>query len=152
MIPHHEQAVQMAQLAPGRALDPTVIGLADRIADVQGPEIDVYRRWLSDRGLDPGGGAEHGGHGDDGGADEVAAHASGMAGPEELDRLEDSTGAAFDRLWLELMIRHHEGAIAMAEARERAGGRDVRAGELAADVVVTQLDEIGRMEDLLSGG
>ena len=159
MIPHHEQAITMAQLAPGRAQHPQVLGLADRIADVQGAEIDGYRRWLSERGLGEDGrpgspGSDGGSHGDHGTTTgpSGAGHAAGMASAEELDRLEDSSGTAFDRLWLELMIRHHQGALDMAARRERDGGTDVRAGELAADVTVTQLDEIHRMEDLLAGG
>jgi uncharacterized protein (DUF305 family) len=71
-----------------------------------------------------------------------------MASPEELDQLEASTGAAFDRLWLQLMITHHKGALQMATERE-SEGTNLRVGELAADVVVTQSDEIGTLQRLL---
>jgi uncharacterized protein (DUF305 family) len=72
-----------------------------------------------------------------------------MASPEELAQLEASDGEAFDRLWLQLMIDHHEGALQMAAERETKG-TNVRVGELAADVVVTQTDEIATLERLLA--
>ncbi|GAB4069686.1 DUF305 domain-containing protein [Angustibacter speluncae] len=151
MIPHHAQALEMAQLAPGRAQDPRVVGMASRIADVQQLEIDVYERWLADKGLAPdgrptgragGGGGEHG-HGD---VDTTAM--PGMASEADLAALEAAQGTEFDRTWLRLMIAHHEGALAMAEERE-ATGTNIRVGELAADVVVTQLDEITTMQAVL---
>lgn len=156
MIPHHEQAIVMAELAPERAQHETVLGLASRIADIQGAEIAVYQGWLSERGLDddggPAGARDGGGHDGDhddahGGGD-TAVH--GMATDEEVDRLRASTGAAFDRLWLELMIRHHEGAVTMVEDRIDDGGVDVRAEELASDVWVTQVDEIATMQAVLA--
>lgn len=172
MIPHHEQALEMAELAPDRASHDSVLGLASRIADVQETEIDVCVRWLSERGFDERGlpvdeqsgghsgdvddgrhaddgahsdGADDGEHSDDGG------HAAyGMATEQELVQLERLRGTEFDRLWLQLMIEHHEGAVRMAEDRLAAGGADVRAGELAADVVAGQLAEIRRMEAVLA--
>lgn len=167
MIPHHQQALEMAELAPERASHDSVLGLASRIADVQDAEIDVYLRWLSERGFDERGlpldgrsgghsgdvddgrhaddGADDGEHSDDGG------HAAyGMATERELVQLERLRGTEFDRLWLQLMIEHHEGAVRMAEDRLAAGGADVRAGELAADVVAGQLAEIRRMEAVLA--
>lgn len=163
MIPHHEQALEMAELAPDRASHDSVLGLASRIADVQGAEIDVYVRWLSERGFDErglpveersgdhSGDRDDAGHADDGGdADDDGNVMHGMATEEELARLERLRGTEFDRRWLELMIEHHEGAVRMAEDRLAGGGVDVRAGELAADVVATQLAEIRRMEAVLA--
>ncbi len=149
MVPHHEQALEMAELAPDRATDERVLGLASRIADVQQAEIDVYVRWLADHGLDVDGrpddraGEDHGdgGHGGD-------MSMPGMATTQDLTTLEAADGAEFDRLWLELMIVHHEGALDMAAERETTG-TNVRVGELAADVAVTQLDEIATMEKVL---
>jgi uncharacterized protein (DUF305 family) len=157
MIPHHAQALELAALAPERASHTQVLGLASRIWDVQGPEMDVFRTWLTERELaedgrplaqrrhDHGGeagGAGHAGHPAD------AAH--GMASAEDIARLTQARGTEFDRLWLQLMIAHHQGALEMAHRRDLDGGQDVRAGELAADVAVTQLDEIHRMEALLA--
>jgi uncharacterized protein (DUF305 family) len=155
MVPHHEQALQMARLAPDRAADDRVVGLASRIADVQQAEIDVYTRWLADHGLGPDGrpderaGQDHGGSGD--GHDGEGGHDGsmpGMAGADDLAALEAAEGAEFDRLWLTLRVAHHEGALEMVAEREREGV-NTRVGELAADVHVTQLDEIATMRAVL---
>lgn len=151
MIPHHAQALEMAELAPERADDEQVTALASRIADVQQAEIDVYERWLAERGMAPDGSPENqrgdGDHGGDGG------HADGhdmpgMVSDADLATLEQSTGAEFDRLWLQLMIAHHEGALDMAAERD-GNGTNIRVDELAADVVVTQMDEIATMQEFL---
>jgi uncharacterized protein (DUF305 family) len=150
MIPHHEQALVLAEFVPQRASDRRVVGLASRIADIQGAEIDVYRRWLRERGLNENGKPlgkkeTHLEHGEDGHGHAMA----GMATDEQLAELAALSGEDFDRRWLELMIAHHRGALQMADERDREGGRDIRADELAADVVVTQIDEIQRMEKML---
>ncbi len=152
MIPHHEQALEMARLAPDRAQDERVLGLASRIADVQQAEIDVYERWLADKGLAPDGrptGRAGGGGDDHGHGDVDTSSMPGMASGDDLGALAAADGAEFDRLWLRLMIAHHEGALTMAEQREPTG-TNVRVGELAADVVVTQLDEIATMQAVLA--
>jgi uncharacterized protein (DUF305 family) len=150
MIPHHEQALVLADLVPQRAVDRRVVGLAARISDIQRAEIDVYRRWLNERGLNENGKPlgkkevhlKHGEQGHD--------HAmAGMSTDDELAELAAVSGEDFDRRWLELMIAHHRGALQMADERDRQGGRDLRADELAAEVVVTQIDEIQRMEKML---
>ncbi len=136
MIPHHRQAMEMASLAPDRAADPRIKAVAARIDAVQGPEIAVLEAWLArqDRYLD-------GHHG--------ASHAMpGMATPTELDALAASTGPAFDRLFVDLMTAHHEGAIAMSQDLGLSG-TDITAGEIARDVAVTQRAEIERMRELL---
>ena len=148
MVPHHEQALVMAELAPGRASDERVLGLASRIADVQQLEIDVYLRWLADHGLGPDGrpgeraGGQHG-------QDHDTSSMPGIVSETDLAALEAADGADFDQLWLTLMIAHHEGALDMAAERE-TGGVNVRVGELAADVAVTQLDEIATMRAVLA--
>lgn len=140
MIPHHRQALEMAALAPGRAVDPQVIAMADRISAAQGPEIAVYEAWLAgqDEALR---GHGHGGHAD--------GEHPGMATPAQLDELRAATGPAFDRLFLQLMITHHEGALEMADA-VRVGGTDVLVSQMADDVTVTQSAEIDRMRGLLA--
>lgn len=141
MIVHHQQAVWMSELAPERASSRDVKELADRISDVQGLEIDMMNRWLSQHAIptvEPGTG--HGG-----------GHTSmpGMPTQEQLDALKNAKGADFDRLWLQLMIAHHQGALTMAEA-VRTSGSDVRVQEIADDVVVEQTDEIRRMQGWLA--
>lgn len=141
MIVHHGQAVELADLAPQRAQRRDVKGFADRIADTQRLEIDVYNRWLEQHDqptVDPGG------HG--------AAHAGmpGMATPEQVGQLREARGAAFDSLFLRLMVTHHEGALTMVE-QVRKSGVDVRVQEFADDVAVTQSDEIDRMRGMQGG-
>ncbi|GII65486.1 lipoprotein [Sphaerisporangium krabiense] len=142
MIPHHRQALEMAGLAPARASDPRVRALCERIVAAQRPEIDVMSRWLRALGRDVP--AEHSGHGADGSGE---PDRYGMAGLEEMNRLRAARGEAFDALLLRLMIRHHEGAVAMAE-EERAGGTDRILRAMAKDVVAGQRAEIVRMRAL----
>ncbi|HEX6356088.1 DUF305 domain-containing protein [Actinophytocola sp.] len=145
MIVHHQQAVWMAELAPERASSRDVREFADRIKDVQGLEIDMMNRWLSQHAVptvDP----TAPGHGHGGGD----ASMPGMPTQEQLDELENAKGEDFDRLWLRLMIAHHQGALTMAET-VRTSGVDVRVQEMADDVVVEQTDEIQRMQRWLNG-
>jgi uncharacterized protein (DUF305 family) len=147
MIVHHAQAVDMAVLAPERAASKDVKGLADRIADVQQPEIDMMNRWLElyDKPtVDPSAPAGHGGHG----GTEEHADMPGMATPDQLEALGAARGQVFDTLFLQLMMAHHEGALTMVE-KVRTTGVNVRVQEIADDVAVTQADEIHRMRGLL---
>jgi uncharacterized protein (DUF305 family) len=144
MIVHHQQAVYMAGLAPERAASSDVKGLASRIHDVQGPEIDMMNRWLSQHAIptvNPDAPHGHGGSG---------AEMPGMATPEQLDALEKAKGAAFDKLFLQLMIAHHQGALTMAD-EVRKNGFDVRVQEIADGVTAEQSDEIRRMQEWLAG-
>ncbi|ROR92623.1 DUF305 domain-containing protein [Nocardioides aurantiacus] len=147
MVPHHAQALRMSELAPERAQDPRVLRLAERIEAAQGPEITMMAAWLDERALevpsakDPMA-LDHGEHG----------HASmeGMLTDAQMEALARTRGAAFDELYVRSMIRHHEGAVAMAD--ETAGeGIDARVGELRDDVTASQSAEIARMQDLLDG-
>jgi uncharacterized protein (DUF305 family) len=145
MIVHHQQAVWMSDLAPERASSRDVKELASRISDVQGLEIDALNRWLSEHTIptvNPTAPDHHTG------GDHAAM--PGMATDEQLQQLRDATGEAFDRLWLQLMITHHEGAITMAEEVRRKGV-DVRVQEIADDVVAEQTDEIRTMRRWLGG-
>ena len=140
MVPHHAQALEMARLAPERAQDERVRRFADRIAAGQGPEIDVMQAWLRQQGL-PSADTDAGGH----------AHGGdmpGMATPEEMARLMASEGAAFDRLFLQLMTKHHQGAVTMAAGA--FGATHPVVTELIGDVASTQNAEIGRMRELLA--
>lgn len=140
MIPHHTQALQMAALAPGRAGDDRVRALAGRIRASQAPEILQMRGWLDARGLDldgdlPGG-HDHG-------------TMRGMQSTQALQRLAAARGADFDRLFVEMMIDHHQGAIDMAINLLRVGV-DATVGELANSVATEQAVEITRMRELLT--
>ena len=148
MIPHHAQAVQMSKLARSRAEDRRVRILADRIGATQAPEIQAMAAWLEDRNMDvPRAGEDpaeydHGQHG----------HNSmmGMLTPAQMKRLAAARGPQFDRLFLRGMIKHHGGAITMAQ-QAASDGVDIIAGEMTADVSATQSAEITRMRDLLAG-
>ncbi|RKN40670.1 DUF305 domain-containing protein [Micromonospora endolithica] len=137
MIPHHAQALEMATLAPERAADPDVRALADRIRASQGPEIGMMRGWLQARGL----------------AENVAGHdhgsMKGMQSPEAMRRLADTRGAAFDRLFVEMMTAHHAGAVEMATDLLRVGA-DLTLSEFANAVATEQAVEIDRMRTLLA--
>lgn len=141
MIVHHRQALEMAALVPDRGADGQVKGLASRIADAQGPEIEMMDAWLKKHDKPPVPPAEHGGHG---------GHAGmpGMATPEQMDQLKAAKGAEFDKLFLRLMIAHHQGALAMADV-VRTKGSEVRVQEMADDVTATQSAEIRRMQEML---
>lgn len=138
MIVHHAQAVQMAELVPDRAADPVVRRLAGRILDAQQPEIDAMSGMLTERGGEVPS-LEHHEHEDHSGM-------PGMASPAELVALERASGEEFDRMFLRLMIRHHRGALTMAR-EQLAAGSDVRVGEVATDIAVTQTKEISVMAD-----
>lgn len=142
MIVHHGQAIVMARLATTRASSPPVKALAQRIEKAQDPEITTMSGWLRAWGEDvPSTDPAHGG-----------GHGSmpGMMSAEEMTRLAGASGAAFDRMFLEMMIRHHEGAIEMAQA-ERKDGRNPDAKALAAQIETAQTAEIREMRTLLQG-
>ncbi len=136
MIPHHRQALEMAALVPARSSSPVLRKLAERITAAQRPEIAAMTSWLRSAGRPPG---EHGGHDD---------HTLPL---EEMNRLRAARGAAFDTLFLTLMITHHEAAVTMAGLQLREGADRVMLAT-AKDVVSGQGIEIARMRDLLKPG
>ncbi|WP_206422612.1 DUF305 domain-containing protein [Nocardioides pantholopis] len=148
MIPHHAQALAMSELASTRAADPRVRRLADRIHAAQRPEILAMAAWLEEHDIEVPRAAEdpsaydHGQHGHN--------EMQGMLSPEQMASLERASGARFDRLFLQGMIGHHEGAIAMSEDVARDGAH-VRVSEIASDVIVTQQAEIDIMRRMLGG-
>ncbi|AUS79625.1 DUF305 domain-containing protein [Actinoalloteichus sp. AHMU CJ021] len=143
MVPHHEQALEMAALAPSRAADPRIVSLAGRIEGSQGPEIGAMLGWR-DGIVDATGHAHHEDH--HGGHDH--ADMPGMATPEELTALAAAEGSDFDRLFLRLMIAHHEGALEMTD-EVLSRGSDVALQAMAADMMVGQTAEIDTMRELL---
>jgi uncharacterized protein (DUF305 family) len=148
MIHHHAQAVMMAELAPSRTATPSIRTLAARILSSQQDEIALMLQWLSERGQtvpdlppDHGHGAHH-----------ARTDMPGMLSPEQLRQLERARAADFDRLFLELMIQHHRGAVIMVHqlfATGGAGQNDV-VFRFASDVQVDQRTEIARMERMLA--
>jgi uncharacterized protein (DUF305 family) len=146
MIPHHHQAVQMAALVADRTNRPELIDVAGRIDASQRDEIAFMQQWLRARGErvpEPAAQeAMHTGH-----------RMAGMATPEQLAELARSEGAAFDRLFLELMIAHHEGAVRMVEAllEQPGSAYDPVLFEFTTDVTNDQTAEIERMHALLVG-
>lgn len=144
MIPHHQQALDLTALVADRAGDPDLAVMAERIEVSQVAEIEQMEEWLITRGEDVAG--AHAGHSD-------GEHAMpGMLAPQELARLERSSGARFDRLFLQLMIRHHEGAIVMVESllTQGEGGQESAVFQLASHVGSDQQVEIAAMKRQLT--
>lgn len=142
MIPHHRQAVDMAALADTKASSAEVKALAAKIRKAQEPEIAAMSGWLTAWGEPvPSPGAMHHDMGDMGGM-------PGMLTDTELRRLAAATGAAFDKLFLALMIKHHEGAVETATAAQ-AQGANPAVKQLAAAVVTGQTAEVAEMKALL---
>ena len=135
MVPHHAQALEMAELAPERAKDTRVRTLAERIAAGQGPEIEMMQAWLEKHDLPR--------------ADTEAGHdMGGMVTGEQMTQLRAAEGEQFDRLFLTRMIAHHQGALEMAN---RLGqGTHPIVMDMAKDVSATQTFEIERMQEVLS--
>ena len=146
MIPHHEQAVTMSELAASRAASPDVKALATRIQAAQEPEITQMKRFLKDWGVKEESGGMAGMSGMGGGG--VGGH-PGMLGDDELGRLKATKGQEFDRMFLQGMISHHRGAIAAAET-EQAHGQAPNAKALAGEIIKAQRAEIAEMEKLLT--
>jgi uncharacterized protein (DUF305 family) len=155
MIHHHQQAVAMAALVNGRSTRADLVEAARRIDASQADEIRFMRGWLTERGQpapDPSTGGGHAGHG----AGQAGGHAHhdmpGMASTEQMAALAAARGPEFDRLFLQLMIEHHEGALTMARALLRRPGAayDPTLFEFANEVVNEQQAEINRMATILA--
>jgi uncharacterized protein (DUF305 family) len=144
MIGHHAQAIEMTGLIAARTESDDIRTLGQRIAVSQADEIRMMQRWLETRGQEvPGVHAMHM-HG--------GALMPGMLTPQEMARLADAHGAEFDRLFLEGMIKHHEGALTMVKALFGTAGaaQDSDVFAFASDVDADQRMEIERMQALLS--
>ena len=133
MIPHHQQAVDMSELAIEKSTDPEVLALAEQIRDAQTVEIALMEGWLDDAGVRMPMG------------DRMPM--GGMLSDDEMTALEDATAAEFDGLYLEGMIDHHEGAIRMARMILDSDHPDVKA--LGEAIVESQTAEIELMKQML---
>jgi uncharacterized protein (DUF305 family) len=141
MVPHHEGALEMAQLADSRAESAQVKDLASRLVAAQDPEIERMQAMAEawDVELSDGGGMAGMDHG--GGDMEMS---------DDVDALTPLSGAAFDREFLTRMIAHHESAVEMSET-ELADGENPQAKELAQEIIDAQRAEIEEMRGLLAG-
>lgn len=145
MLAHHAQALVMTELVPTRTTRDDLRMLAERIDVSQQDEIATMQRWLQARGEDvPSMDAEHAAAGHH-------AMMPGMLTRAELDRLAASSGAAFNRLFLEFMIRHHEGALVMVSElfAAQGSGQEPELFSLASDIDADQRADIMRMRRLL---
>ena len=145
MIPHHQQAVDLSAMVPDRSTDPQLIALAKQISAAQQPEINVMKVFMvqwTDGAVNP--------MSPDPGQAGRGGTMPGMVDDATMTKLKSSSGVDFDKLWLESMISHHQGAIEMANA-EIANGDNVDAKALAKNIVATQEAEIGRMKQMLGG-
>lgn len=154
MIPHHAQAVAMVDLMDGRTLDPALVDLGEGIREAQTPEIQQMSAWLTAwdepvpetvRDHANAHGGDHGGDDEDG---DGMAGMEGMLSADQMAELESADDAAFVDLWVEGMIAHHEGAVAMAETEIDEGANE-EAVALAEQVVATQSAEIEELQALL---
>jgi uncharacterized protein (DUF305 family) len=134
MIPHHQQAIEMSELAQTSAADQRVKDLAAVIASEQGPEIEQMKSWLEATGT-----PSHVDH---------DMSMGGMVSEAQMAELSQASGAEFDRLFLELMILHHEGAIDMAQMILDSDNAEVR--RLGEAIVASQTEQIGYIESLLA--
>jgi len=143
MISHHAQAVEMVQLLSTRTASDTMRKLGQRIEASQTDEIKMMQRWLETRGEKaPGPHAQH---------MMGATLMPGMLTQAEMDRLAQAKGPEFDRLFLEGMIKHHEGALTMVKDlfATRGAGQDAEIFAFASDVDADQRMEIDRMSMML---
>lgn len=143
MIVHHQQAVEMAALVEERTNTPEIIAVAGRIDASQDDEIEFMRGWLADRS-EP---VEMAGMGHTDHAGMV-----GMATAEQMEALAAARGTNFDRYFLQLMVRHHQGAITMVEElhAQRGTAADPVMYEFTSEVVNDQNAEIERMNAFLA--
>ena len=131
MIPHHVQAIEMSELALERSQDPEVTALAEQILAAQAPEIEDMKTW-GDLNLEA-----HAGH-----------TMMGMLTPAQMSALAAATGPEFDRLFLEGMIVHHEGAIQMAQMVIQSSSPQAK--QLGEEIVASQTAEIKLMQEMLA--
>lgn len=135
MIPHHQQAVDISNLALTKSKDAELLALATAIRDGQSDEIIQMKQWLKDAGAD----VEMGHTMDD--------HMGGMLDDAELAELKSATGFEFDRLWLLGMTGHHDGALHMTQMIEDANNSTIR--KFGQDIVALQTAEMKQMKAML---
>lgn len=134
MIPHHQQAIVISDLAISISKNEDILKLANQIKGAQAPEIDQMKSWLKAAGL-----GEDPGH---------SMHAmAGMLTDSQLEQLKNSTGKDFDRQFLSGMIAHHQGAVEMVRMIENSS--DLKLRDFGEQINQTQSSEIAVMKQLL---
>lgn len=143
MIVHHRQAIEMSDVLLAKSvIDPEVRQLAEEIKAAQQPEIDTMTQWLEAWGRPTDGGMS--------GMDGMSGmEGGGMMTDQQMEQLEAAVGAQAQRLFLEGMIAHHKGAVAMAQAQV-SNGKNPDAIKLAQSIIATQNAEIQTMQELLA--
>ena len=143
MIVHHEQAIEMAEIAldPSVAAGTEVVDIATAVRDAQDPEVQLMSGWLTTAGepmtMDMSEGHD-------------MSSMGGMMSAEQMQALAAATGAEFDRMWLEMMIAHHEGAISQSQT-VKANGANSDVLALADQIITAQQAEIAEMQTILGG-
>lgn len=151
MIPHHEQAIAMAQMVPSYSQDKELIALAAKIQDAQLPEIGQMQSWLSEWGASSSPSSSGGHQMPDGSTmGGTSPMGEGMMTDEQMMQLQNARAQAFATMWLQMMIKHHQGAVVMAQA-ELAGGQNPQAKALAQAIIDGQNKEITQMKAMLVG-
>ena len=156
MIVHHEQAILMSSMAGKRTNNKTIVNLANRIDASQEDEINFMESWLKDRDESvPEAESHHMMKDNDKDHHNMHMHLNmvGMASQEQLKKLEDSNSTSFDRLFLQLMIAHHDGALEMVKDLKKFSGAvyDPILNEFVSDLVNDQGVEIERMNTIAVG-
>jgi uncharacterized protein (DUF305 family) len=137
MIPHHQQAVEMAQLADGRASDSEVKDIAAKIEKAQDPEIKTMTGWLQSWGKPTAMGDMPGMNMGD-----------GMMSDKGMKELKAMKGREFDKMFAQMMIDHHNGAISMAKT-EQNRGQNADAKKMADGIVTGQSAEVNQLQSIL---
>ncbi|WP_344861478.1 DUF305 domain-containing protein [Amycolatopsis ultiminotia] len=164
MIPHHKQALDMAKMVSSRSTNPKVVDLANRIDKAQDPEIQQMQGWLNTWGVASSSAMpDMSGHNMPGmspssmpgmGSSSMpmpGGSMPGMMSDADMAKLDTMKGAEFDKMWLGMMIKHHQGAVDMAKT-ELAKGGNADAKALAQKIIDGQQAEIAEMQGLLSQG
>jgi uncharacterized protein (DUF305 family) len=140
MVPHHEQAVELAQMVPTNTTNQQLVGLANQVISTQVPENKAFQVWLMQwQDVEGNDASSQGG-----------IPMAGMVDRRTMERLRSLTGPAFDHLWLTSMIDHHKGAVAMAHD-EVAQGKNRDLIYLAQRIISGQQAEIDEMKRMLGG-
>lgn len=145
MIHHHAQAIEMVELLKTRTSSDDMRKLAERIELSQADEMKMMGSWLESHGQEVPATGEHAQHMG------AAPMMPGMLSPQQMAQLAAATGSAFDRLFLELMIQHHAGALTMVKDLFATAGaaQDSDVFAFASDVDADQRMEIARMTTML---
>jgi len=170
MIPHHQQAIEMSDIILAKqGIDPRVVELAQQIKAAQGPEIATMQGWMKQWGMNMGDMPGHGGMGDMPGHGGMTGSPSssmmpsgsmmpgmgnmagmeGMMSPAEMDALKNAQGVEASKLYLTGMIKHHEGALTMAQD-EIKNGESPDAIAMAKSILESQQKEIDTMNQILN--